>query len=82
MQTVIHITPDTIRTVYFDGLAECFIDSPMEIRRASTVEFNAHSQQWEVRFTEQPDQVVFTHPSRGECIKWEVSELNRRFTEQ
>lgn len=82
MQAVINITPEAIRVVYFDGLADCFIESPMEIRRASEVEFNAETQKWEVRFIDNPDQVAFTHPSRGECIKWEVAELNRRFTEQ
>jgi hypothetical protein len=48
----------------------------LEICRASTIEFNATTQQWEVRFSKSTE-VVFRDPSRAKCIAWEVEELNR-----
>lgn len=68
-----------------DGSAQCVHTDalPLEalgrmtVRRASTVEFNPGTQMWEVRW-EGSDTVVFSHASRGECIRWEVEQLNER----
>lgn len=35
---------------------------------------------WQVRFADDPRQVVFTHPSRRECINWEVQTINQGFS--
>jgi hypothetical protein len=52
----------------------------MEINRASAVEFNADSQQWEVRL-EGSNKVDFSHPSRAVCIGWEIETINGRLAE-
>ena len=44
-------------------------------RRASSVEFNEASQEWEVRFAETPEIVSFSDPSRDACLEWERAEL-------
>ncbi|TAK93380.1 hypothetical protein EPO05_07175 [Patescibacteria group bacterium] len=36
---------------------------------------------WEVRFTERPNVVVFTHPSRRVCLDWEIQRLNERLAQ-
>ena len=51
-------------------------------KRASNVEFNQQSQQWEVRFEMDPGTVAFSHASRAQCIKWEVAALNASLLEQ
>ena len=46
----------------------------LTVNRASTIEFNPESQQWEVRFSNSMA-VVFSHPSRATCLAWEVEQL-------
>ena len=49
----------------------------LRVRRASWIDFNEHTQRWEVRFDPHSDDPVFTHPSREECLRWENEKLNR-----
>lgn len=52
----------------------------LTIERASCVEFNPDSQLWEVRtpthdnegrLCENPGELLFEHPFREDCLKWE-----------
>lgn len=47
----------------------------LTVRRASTIEFNDDSQEWEVRLiaakTHKAGPVRFSNPSRQACITWE-----------
>jgi hypothetical protein len=47
----------------------------MEVHRASTLEFNPATQQWEVR--DNGGQVLFSSPSRSCCAGWELAHFNR-----
>jgi hypothetical protein len=47
----------------------------LEIARASTIEFNNQSQQWEVKGAQ--GQWLFSHPSRQTCLDWEHQHFNR-----
>jgi hypothetical protein len=47
----------------------------LEIRRASEIEFNNQTQQWEVRNPE--NQLLYSHPSRAMCLHWENQYFNR-----
>jgi len=47
----------------------------VQVARASSVEFNPASSEWEVRWTGQ-ETVVFSNQSRDACIAWEVEQLN------
>jgi hypothetical protein len=47
----------------------------LEIARASNIEFNNTLQVWEVTGTD--GAVLYTHPSRTNCLAWEMQYLNR-----
>lgn len=48
----------------------------LKMKRASTVEFNARLQEWEVRWSGSR-RVVFQHPSREACLRWERRQLSK-----
>ncbi len=64
------------------GQGKCLYTEAVDLRtlgrlrceRASLLEFNDQSQQWEVA---EPDsaRVLFTHPSRDKCLQWERRNL-------
>jgi hypothetical protein len=45
----------------------------LEVRRASTVEFNDNNQQWEVR--DPAGLLLYSNPSRSTCLAWEQQNL-------
>ena len=47
----------------------------LEIARASHIEFNNQSQQWEVRSPE--GALLYSHTSRSTCLDWELQYFNR-----
>jgi hypothetical protein len=47
----------------------------LEITRASTIEFNASSQQWEVKDAE--GVILHSNPSRSRCVEWELEHFNQ-----
>jgi len=47
----------------------------LEIVRASSIEFNNQTQQWEVKSPE--GELLFNHPSRQACLDWERQYFNR-----
>ena len=47
----------------------------LEVQRASTIEFDAAQQVWEVRLTSNPGTVAFSHVSRAICLDWERQAL-------
>ena len=47
---------------------------PLHVTRATDIGFNETTQQWEVH--EAPtDLILFSNPSRGECLRWEHDNL-------
>lgn len=77
MNACIHISEDgTARCLWTEEMPLHEIGR-LEIKRASTVEFNPDSQQWEVRLMGSKG-IDFSHPSRAVCIAWEVETLNKR----
>lgn len=47
----------------------------LTIERVSTIEFNASTQEWEVR---EPDgTLLHSHPSRAACLTWEHHYFNQ-----
>jgi hypothetical protein len=65
------------RCLYTDALPFAEIGTAT-IARASEVEFNNSTGQWEVRLASDPGHVAFAHPSRERCIEWEVNTINER----
>ena len=49
---------------------------PLEIRRATSIEFNPTTQCWEVS-TPESNRVLFTHDSRQVCLDWEHRHFNQ-----
>ncbi|TAE87550.1 MAG: hypothetical protein EAZ82_07715 [Verrucomicrobia bacterium] len=48
----------------------------LEISRATDIRFNPATQQWDVHAAgENSDQVLFSNPSRSECLRWENHNL-------
>jgi hypothetical protein len=45
----------------------------LTVKRATTIEFNASTQQWEVKDGE--GAILFTNPSRSCCLAWELENL-------
>ena len=47
----------------------------LEVSRATQIEFNPATQQWEVKDTK--NKILFVHPSRSLCLAWEHQHFNR-----
>jgi hypothetical protein len=47
----------------------------LEITRASTIEFNANSQEWEVK--DNNGAILYSDPSRNRCLSWEQRNFNQ-----
>ena len=78
MLAVIQFSTDgTGKAVYTEALPLGEIGC-LTMKRASVVDFNETSQEWEVRFCDEPDRVQYSNPSRSNCISWEVATLNER----
>ena len=64
------------------GIGTCFYTEAialneigaLEVTRASTIEFNADRQTWEVRNLDM--QVLYSNPSRQQCLAWEQRHFN------
>ena len=72
-----------VLTVHNTGEAGCLYSElidlssigPLEVSRASVIEFNHQKQKWEVRAVD--GRVLFSHSSRALCLAWEVQHFNR-----
>jgi hypothetical protein len=53
----------------------------LSVQRASLIEFNDSTQEWEVFFLPIPHSKIripnFSHPSREACLAWEHDQLNK-----
>jgi len=47
----------------------------LEVTRATTIEFNKGTQQWEI--TDTNGIILFTHSLRSLCLAWEQQHFNR-----
>ena len=64
------------------GRGECLYTEAVDLQslgrlsceRASVLEFNEHSQEWEVK-KPSGGKVLFSHPSRQVCLDWERNNL-------
>ena len=71
-------------TLRFDtgGLIDCLYTDAIDLRalgrlqvvRATDIRFNDSTQQWDVHDAGN-GQVLFSHPSRNECLRWEQTNL-------
>jgi hypothetical protein len=66
----------TANTLWTDKLPLAELGT-MKVKRASWIDFNEGTQQWEVRFDPNDNAPAFTDPSREACLAWEDAQLNR-----
>ena len=71
----ITITPDGDAHCLYHEAIDLHALGRLECRRASQVEFNTGTQQWEVSLPDS-DQPVFSSPSRQACLDWERANLS------
>jgi hypothetical protein len=70
-------------TFALDGTVHCLYSElidltdlgPLEVQRASNVEFKSTKQRWEVRGRNK--RLLFSHRSRAICLAWEHQHFNR-----
>jgi hypothetical protein len=72
--TVVIGLDGTVRCLWTDAIPLHEL-GPLEVTRASTIEFNNQAQKWEVRLASNTDAVAFSHPSRETCLQWEREAL-------
>ncbi len=46
----------------------------LNVVRATDIRFNSNNQQWDVHAAD-TGQLLFSHPSRSECLRWEHDNL-------
>lgn len=67
-------THGTVRGLYGEAI-DLRALGPLSLRRASFIEFNHTTQQWEV-CSSRDRRLLFTHPSRDTCLTWEEENLS------
>ena len=75
MNPVLTFEPDgVVRCLHTDAIPLQTLGT-LEVQRATSIEFNASTQQWEVK--DAAGAILFTKPSRSRCLAWEVEHFNR-----
>jgi hypothetical protein len=64
----------TVRTLYTE-LLDLGSIGPLEISRATFIEFRQATQKWQVKDT--AGKVLFSNASRAVCMAWEQQHFNR-----
>ena len=72
---VIHFNPDGTGAGLYTELIDLREIGSLEVIRASEIEFNETTQQWEV--FDYTGTRVFTDPSREACLRWERQHFNQ-----
>ena len=71
---ILDIAPDGTGHCLYSELIDLHALGRLECRRASHVEFNESSQQWDV-LTPDRKTVLHSHPTRSACLEWEQANL-------
>lgn len=78
MSATITFTPDGYGHCLYTEDIDLASIGPLEIKRATNIEYNDASQQWEVRMADDPDpDILFCSGSRQACLDWEHDHVDR-----
>jgi len=72
-------------TFHADATATCLHTDAIPLQslghcrfpKASWIDFNEHTQEWEVRFDPHAATAEYSHPSRQACLDWEIEYFNK-----
>jgi hypothetical protein len=73
--TVVTFTPDGLGHGLYTEAVELTAIGRLTIERASSIEFNPTTQQWEVR--KPSGALLYAHASRSNCLDWEQAHFNQ-----
>ena len=74
MNPVLTFEPDgVVRCLHTDAIPLQSLGT-LTVKRATNIEFNASTQQWEVK--DAAGAILFTNPSRSCCLAWELNRFN------
>lgn len=72
---VLTFTPDGTGHGLYTEIIELSAIGPLSIERATAIEFNEQTQQWEVRNTS--GDLLYSDESRASCLAWEHQHFNQ-----
>ena len=75
MNAILTLDPQGTITGLYTELIELNQLGHLEITRATTIEFNASTQQWEVR--DAAGTILHRDPSRSCCLAWEIEHFTQ-----
>ena len=70
---VLTISPTGTGSCLYSEMIDLAAIGSLEVTRATEIEFNQATQQWEVK----DEQILFSHSSRSVCLAWEQEHFNR-----
>ena len=74
MTTTLRFDPEgNIRCLHSEAI-DLRVLGRLHVVRATDIRFSHQTQQWDVHEAN-TDSVLFSHPSRGECLRWEQANL-------
>jgi hypothetical protein len=73
--TVITFNETGAGTCLYTELIDLNSIGQLEVTRATSIEFNQATQQWEVKDVD--SKILFAHSSRSLCLAWEQQHFNR-----
>jgi hypothetical protein len=73
----LRFTPSGQVTGFYTEAIDLHALGRLSVVRATDIRFNDTTQQWEVRRVGAGDEgaPLFSHPSRQECVRWEMENL-------
>ena len=75
MNPVLTFDPDgVVRCLHTDAIPLQSLGT-LTVQRATTIEFNTPTQQWEVK--DAAGAILFVDPSRACCLAWELERFNQ-----
>ena len=75
--TTLRFSPGGRIDCLFTEVIDLRVLGRLQVVRATDIRFNESTQQWNVHDADN-GQVLFSHPSRNECLRWEHQNLQPR----